>query len=153
MRTAIRSIVAAFLFGLVLAGGSGFAAHQTATAYTPRVIMIDNDGTFTPGDEGTGMWGYSPAHLSILQGEPIVFDNPASNFRPHNVVSITYSGDAFARVLESGSRFNSSPTRETLVTPGNSWTLDTTDLGPGHYLYYCSLHPWMLGTFTVTPNP
>lgn len=88
-----------------------------------------------------------------MKGEKITFDNPAGNNRPHTVTSITWSGTAPTRTLESGTKFDSSPTLEMRITPGNSFTLDTTDLDAGNYVYYCTLHPWMVGTFTVTPAP
>ena len=153
MRIAARVLVVPALLGLILLAGTGLHAGSGVGAYTPRVVMIDNDGSFQPGDPGTGLWGFSPAHITVMQGEQIVFDNPASNFRPHTVTSISWSGMAPTRVLESGTQFDSSPTREMLVQVGQSWTLDTTNLGPAHYVYYCTLHPWMVGTFTVTAAP
>lgn len=150
MRPSVRLLIAPLLLGVVLVAGYGVHAYTSAGAYTPRVTIIDNDGTFAPGDPGTGMWGFAPAHLTVTRGESIVFDNPQGNFRPHTVTSITWSGQAPTRTLESGRLFDSSPTRETLVMPGQSFTLDTSSLDPGHYLYYCTLHPWMVGTFTVT---
>jgi plastocyanin len=43
----------------------------------------------------------------------------------------------------------------TLIQPGNTWTLDTSTLEApsGQYTYYCWLHPWMVGNFTVMPAP
>ena len=39
--------------------------------------------------------------------------------------------------------------------PGSSFVLDTSTLDAGQYVYYCTIHPWMVGTFTVglTPIP
>src|SRR5207249_4883363 len=76
---------------------------------------------------------------------------PAGNTYPHTVTSITWTGMAPTRTLTSGLLFDSSPTREQYLLPGDSFTLDTTTLDPGQYLYYCTLHPWMVGSITVAP--
>ena len=118
----------------------------------PRVIIYGNDGPFMPpGDPELGQWGYFPTHIDVRQGEQITFDTPAGNRRPHTVTSITCGGTNFARTLDSGTRFNSSPDQQSLLMSGGSWTLDTGTLDPGQYVYYCTLHPWMVGTFTVMP--
>jgi plastocyanin len=36
------------------------------------------------------------------------------------------------------------------ILPGTSFTLDTSNLAPGTYHYFCDFHPWMQGTLTVT---
>jgi plastocyanin len=129
---------------------AGVRAQRHATAFTPRVTIIQNDAQFSPADaEGVGQWSYAPDHLAVMQGEQIEFDNPATNSFPHTVTSITWTGMAPARTLASGQAFDSSPTRETYIQPGQSWTLDTSTLMPGQYLYYCTIHPWMAGSFTV----
>lgn len=150
MRPVVRLLVVPLLLGFALVVGSGALAQQPSGPPAPRVLMFDNGGTFAPGDPATGQWTYVPAHITVTRGETITFDNPAGNFRPHTVTSITWEGQAPTRTLISGARFDSSPTREALIMPGGSFALDTTDLEPGHYLYYCTLHPWMVGTFTVT---
>ena len=78
--------------------------------------------------------------------------NPASNKRPHSVTSISLGGMPFENSLVAGARFDSSPTREALVTPGNSWVLDTSGLDAGNYAYYCRIHPWMVGQVSVLPE-
>jgi plastocyanin len=147
-------LVVPLLLGVVLTVGAGVRAHNQAGAATPRVGIVDNDGSNPPPNlEATGYWGFFPHHITVTKGESITFDNPAGNFRPHTVTSITWEGTAPTRTLASGARFDSSPTREMLVMPGSSFTLDTTDLEPANYLYYCTLHPWMVGTFTVVAAP
>lgn len=150
MRRISRFLAAPVLMALVLAASATVVLHARTNAYTARVIMYDNDGQFNFVDPGTGEWTFAPSHVEVAQGEPIVFENPASNKRPHAVVSIAAGGTPFDRTLTSGSLFNSSPTAADLIMPGNSWTLDTSSLEPAHYTYFCSLHPWMVGSFTVT---
>ena len=140
---------------LVLAVGVVSAASATvATAYTPTVTMIDNDSQ-TPNqaiEMGQAYWGYGPDILHVKKGEQVVFNNPATNRRPHSVTSISLGGMPFENNLAAGAKFDSSPTREQLVTPGNSWTLDTNSLDAGNYAYYCRIHPWMVGQITVLPE-
>ena len=150
MNSSIRSLSACAAVGvLTVAGVLGAAAR--ADAATPRVVIYDNDAP--PPSQGidpwTGRWGFEPRHVTVVKGEPVVFDHPAGNFRPHTVVSITNAGSPAEPRLESGARFNSGTAMEAWLRPGGSWTLDTNAVDPGHYGYYCSLHPWMVGSVTV----
>ena len=151
MRFPVRWMVAPALAGVMIAGGVTLALRDSAEvgaqpAPQARVIMIDNNGQFMPpGEPSVGHFGFAPAHLDIKQGETIVFDNPAGNFRPHTVTSITWAGMPAMRELTSGSLYDSGN-----VAVGSSYTLETGGLAPGQYTYYCALHPWMVGTFTVT---
>jgi plastocyanin len=136
---------------IVLGVSATASAQQPSAPPQPRVLIVDNNGGFSPGETGTGMWGYAPAHLAVQQGQTVVFDNPAGNFRPHSVTSISLNGPVAERRLEAGMKFDSSPTRDELLQPGSSFTLDTAMLEPGHYAYYCFIHPWMVGSLTVMP--
>lgn len=140
---------------LVLAIGIVSVANATvATAYQPTVTMVDNDSQ-TPNqaiEMGQAYWGYGPNILHVKKGESVLFVNPATNKRPHSVTSISLGGMPFENNLAAGARFDSSPTREQLVTPGNSWTLDTNGIDAGNYAYYCRIHPWMVAQLTVLPE-
>ncbi|MCC6179942.1 MAG: cupredoxin domain-containing protein [Chloroflexi bacterium] len=139
----------AIVFGLGLAWA---ASAQGATAYTPMVTIIDNDAA-APNqgpDVGQGYWGYGPDMIVVKKGEQITFENPTTNKRPHTITSISLGGAPFDNTLAAGGKFDSSPARESLVTPGMAWALDTSTLDPGNYAYFCRLHPWMVGKFTVT---
>jgi plastocyanin len=140
----------AFALGVAWASSAG-----AAVAYTPLVTILDNDAP-TPNqgiDPGQAFWGYGPDVLHVKKGEQVTFMNPASNKRPHSVTSISLSGAAFEGTsLAAGAKFDSSPTRETLITPGNSWVLDTSAVDAGNYAYYCRIHPWMVGQISVMPE-
>ena len=144
-------------FGLAsataLVGGALWVTSVSgAAAYTPTVTMLDNDARppsqgFEPGQ---GLWGYGPEHVTVKKGEAVMFVNPETNRYPHTVTSISLTSDgAFAGMLASGARFDSSPARESLVQKGTSWSLDTSTLDPGNYAYYCRIHPWMVAKLTV----
>lgn len=145
----------AFVPALVFAVGVAWAASTSvATAYTPMVTMLDNDAP-TPNqgiDPGQGHWGYGPDLITVKKGEQVTFVNPPTNKRPHSVTSISLATTPFENGLVAGAKFDSSPSRETLVTPGNSWVLDTSTVDAGNYAYYCRIHPWMVGQISILPE-
>ena len=139
----------AFAVGLAWAASAGAAA-----ASSPMVTMLDNDAP-TPNqgiDVGQAYWGFGPDVLHVKKGEQVTFVNPTTNKRPHSATSISLGGMPFENTLTAGAKFDSSPTRETLVTPGNSWVLDTSTVDAGNYAYYCRIHPWMVGQLTIMPE-
>lgn len=82
----LAGLVAAIAIGV----GAPASARQPAAPPQPRVLIVDNNGGFSPGEPGTGMWGFALAHLNVNKGQTVVFDNPAGNFRPHSVTSISF---------------------------------------------------------------
>jgi len=115
-----------------------------------HVVMVDNSGPGNPpGGAGQGYYSFAPQHIVVTQGQDIIFDNPATSRWPHSVTSITWSGSLPYQTLETGRIFDSSPTMEELVMPGASWALETSVMAPGQYLYYCNIHPWMVGSFSL----
>ncbi len=144
-------------FGLAsasaLVGGALWVASAGgAAAYQPTVTMLDNDARpASQGfDPGRGLWGYGPEYVTVRRGESVLFVNPETNRFPHTVTSISLTGEGpFSGVLAVGTVFDSSPAREQLVQKGTSWTLDTTNIEPGNYSYYCRIHPWMVSKLTI----
>jgi plastocyanin len=116
-----------------------------------HVMMVDNDAQPYPAAVGVGYYAFAPVHITVAQGQQIVFDNPSTNLRPHTVTSLSWTGRSPYRDLQVGTAFDSSPATDDVITPGSSWTLDTSALDPDQYTYYCTVHPWMTGTFTVVP--
>lgn len=153
MRLGFR-VLAPVLVGVAAFGLTLAAAGSEAFASSPRVTIVDNDGPVPRDglDARTGQWGFAPYNIVVTQGEGVTFVNPDGNFRPHNVVSIFRSGSSAEPVLESGNKFTSGLAMDTWLRPANSWTLDTAGVDPGYYSYYCSLHPWMVGTITILPQ-
>lgn len=158
-RLVSRKLVVRALLGLLVSGSLALGVAdraQPAAAGNARVVIYDNNGGFNPVDADTGLWGYFPAHIEVIQGESIEFVSAAGNFRPHSVTSLSAAPAAggaatLERQLEYGKLFDSSPTRPELLMAGAVWTLDTTSLNPGHYSYFCTLHLWMVGSITVLP--
>jgi plastocyanin len=124
----------------------------TAAAATPTVTIYDNDapGPGSGFDEAQGYWGYAPAQTHVKKGDVVLFKNNAAT-KPHTVTSIDRPGSPFDGHTTVGTRFDSSPAREQVIAAGTEWRLDTGGLDPGHYAYYCRLHPWMVGAITVEP--
>jgi len=143
------------VLAVMLAGAVSLAARDgsVAQAHTARVVIHDNDASFRTVEAGAAEWGYAPGDVVVTRGEPVVFDSPSSNNYPHTVTSISINGRFPMVTAEFGTMFNSSTNFMTTINPGGSWTLETADLEPGHYLYYCWIHPWMTGTVTVLAAP
>jgi plastocyanin len=146
---------AAFVLAIAVLGGVGWLyIASPARADSPTVVFVDNDAP--PVNQGIdakqSAWGYGPTQIVVTKGEMVTFMNPADNKRPHSVTSLSLAGPNFENGMAAGAKFDSSPSRETLVTPGNSWTLDTGTLDPGNYAYFCRIHPWMVGEVTVLPE-
>jgi plastocyanin len=119
------------------------------------VTIVDNDAPVPSRgiEAGTGYWGYGPNQLVVKKGEQVLFVNPTTNKAEHSVTSIANGPDgAFSGALAAGTKFDSSPTRPEMLKPGTSWTLDTANVDPGHYGYYCRFHTWMVGEITVLPE-
>lgn len=76
---------------------------------------------------------YSPEKITIQTGDTITWPNKDSE--PHTVTS--------GAPGKSDDYFDSG-----LYKPNESW--EFTFLKPGSFDYYCVIHPWMLGTVTVT---
>lgn len=155
MRKLARFGAAAVLLSFVGIAVGGHGARSVAHAQTVKniahVAIIDSAVTFdAAGIEYEGAWGFGPEHVQVTQGEPIEFDSSSSNNYPHTVTSITWSGTPNDRTLISGAAFNSTPSADMRLMPGSSFTLDTSSLNPGQYVYYCTIHPWMVGTISVT---
>jgi plastocyanin len=139
----------ALLPALALVVGLAWLTAPPVVAATATVTMFDGDTPPPPTfDPAQGWWSYAPYHVEVKRGDAVVFHNPSTNRFPHTVTSIT-RGEG-ANNLAAGARFDSTPDSSARIMPGESWTLDTSTLDPGHYAYYCRLHLWMLGSITVT---
>lgn len=135
MRSYHRSVRLVPFLALAFAVAAFWALEAApAGAATPTVTIFDNDGTLGQAgfDAGTGQWGFGPHHVTVMQGTAVMFNHPASNKRPHTVTDIALTeGGAFQGTLNVGTKFDSSPSREGLIMPGNSWMLETSSLPPG----------------------
>ena len=139
----------------VLAPVAALVLQATALAEAPRrqvVSMFDNEAPGMTFDPDQAYWGFGPERVEVTVGDTLVFSNPSFNSHPHTVTSLERVGSPFDNRVAVGTRFDSSPTAQTVVPPGHAFTLDTSHLGPGNYTYFCKLHPWMVAEFTIAPR-
>lgn len=111
-------------------GAGGSPAAAPATTATGPTISIPV-GAATPGNPA-----YVPPDLSVSKGETVTVVN--NDNAPHTATSGNGPEDA-------GQVFDTS-----LIMAGASGTIDTTAIEAGEYPYFCTVHPFMTGTLTVT---
>ncbi len=75
---------------------------------------------------------YSPDKATVTQGDTVVWTNV--DIAPHTVTSASDYGETFD---------------SSLISEGETFTLDTTNLEIGEYEYLCIVHPWMIATLVV----
>jgi plastocyanin len=134
---------------LALVASTVVSFTPSASAGEIMVMIVDMEAPGVPGNPEQGSWGYSPFHVNAVKGDTIMFMQGENAFRPHTVTSITWTGQAPARELASAKTFDSSPSQAEYLQKGMSWTLDTAGLDPGQHVYYCTIHPWMVGTISL----
>jgi plastocyanin len=134
---------------LALTASTSLGLAPSASADEIMIMIVDMEAPGVPGNPEQGSWGFSPFHVNAVKGDTIMFMQGENAFRPHTVTSITWSGQAPTRELASAKTFDSSPSQAEYLQKGMSWTLDTSALDPGQLLYYCTIHPWMVGTISL----
>src|SRR5919106_3041719 len=114
-------------------GTSGNQSNQTGTAAGPSVTLTIPEGASVQGNPA-----YDPDPLTITAGDVVEVSN--EDTVPHTATSGTGPEDA-----ESGSQFDTS-----IIDAGATAQIDTASLAAGDFPYYCSVHPYMLGTMKVS---
>ena len=111
---------------------SGNQTNQTGTATGPSVTLNIPEGASVQGNPS-----YDPDPLTVTAGDLVEVSN--QDTVPHTVTSGSGPEDA-----ESGSQFDTS-----IIDAGATAQVDTANLAAGDYPFYCSVHPYMLGTMKV----
>ena len=75
---------------------------------------------------------YSPDRAIVTQGYTVEWTN--ADVAPHTVTSASDYGETFY---------------SSLISAGETFTLDTTNLEIGEYEYLCIVHPWMISTLVI----
>ena len=75
---------------------------------------------------------YSPDRAIVTQGYTVEWIN--EDVAPHTVTSASDYGETFD---------------SSLISAGETFTLDTTELEIGEYEYLCIVHPWMIATLVI----
>ncbi|MDR4512203.1 MAG: cupredoxin domain-containing protein [Nitrososphaeraceae archaeon] len=112
------------------AASTGSAAEQQKP--TADVTLTILEGAATQGNPD-----YEPKELTVKQGESILVDN--KDAMPHTVTNGEGPSDT-----NSGKIFDTS-----IINSGESAVIETADIEPGTYNYYCTVHPYMTGTLTI----
>ena len=116
------------------ASSSAATSQPAATQEKPTadVTLTILEGAATQGNPA-----YDPSDLTVKKGQTILVDNVDA--MPHTVTNGAGPSDS-----TSGKIFDTS-----IINAGEAKVLETADIDPAKYDYYCSVHPYMLGTLTV----
>jgi plastocyanin len=135
--------------------GVGGGADNATTTSTTTTATTNTSTATTPGagvpsattaaatlkiPQGASVQGnpaYDPDSLTVKVGDTIAVDNEDS--APHTVTNGKDATDP-----NMGKLFDTS-----IINAGDSGEIVTTDLQPGEYPFFCSVHPYMTGTMTV----
>ncbi len=104
---------------------------------SPDVARIGSVSiTISKGASIPGNPPYDPTELSVKKGENVTVVNN------DNAPMTATRGNGFE---DAGQAFDTS-----LIMTGASATIDTSTMEAGEYPYFCTVHPFMKGTLTVT---
>ncbi len=122
------------------ATASGGASTAAPTAAAPAAAPAGPPGTPLTILEGSSIQGspsYDPAALTVKKGDKITVTN--KDTLPHTVTSGTGPTDP-----NSAKQFDTS-----ILEAGATADIETTNINPGEYPFYCAVHPYMLGKLVV----
>jgi plastocyanin len=116
--------------------GASNATNATATGAsggntTNSVSIVSGASTLTTD-------AYSPNPIQVSVGTTVTWTNNDS--QPHTVTSGSNG--------QPDNKFNSSPNFTPLLNPGQTFSFTFTE--EGEYPYFCTLHPNMVGTVSVS---
>src|SRR5918994_6025057 len=130
--TSSLTVTAAGAEGSAAANATGGGAEAPAAAGAGASLTIP-EGASVQGNPA-----YEPDPLTVSAGDVVEVSN--QDTVPHTVTSGSGPEDP-----ETGSQFDTS-----IIDAGATAQVDTANLAAGDYPYYCSVHPYMLGTLTVS---
>ena len=107
-------------------------AAPPATAGSPGTPL-----TILEGSSVQGSPSYDPVTLTVKKGDKITVTN--KDTLPHTVTSGTGPTDP-----NSATQFDTS-----IMEAGATADIETTNIDPAEYPYYCIVHPYMTGTLVV----
>ena len=96
---------------------------------TPPANTIS--ATILPGASAQGNPDYDPDPITINQGDGVQWTNEDN--APHTVTSSQQG------VFDSG-----------LINAGDTWLLNSAEIAPAEYEYFCTLHPFMVATLAIS---
>jgi plastocyanin len=122
------------------AAGGGSSSNDTATVSTAPSTTTSTAAATLKIPQGATVQGnpsYDPDSLTVKVGDTIAVEN--EDISPHTVTNGKDAADP-----NMGKLFDTS-----IINAGDSGEIVTTDLQPGEYPYFCSVHPYMTGTLTI----
>jgi plastocyanin len=139
--------IAVIFIGAAIVGGSTFyafglvtpkppaeeeAAQEAPAAEQPATPPANTvNATILPGASAQGNPDFEPDPITIKQGDGVQWTNQDNT--PHTVTSRQEG------VFDSG-----------LINAGDTWLLNSAQMAPAQYEYYCTLHPFMAATLVVS---
>jgi plastocyanin len=142
--------MAVIFISAAIVGGSTFYAFGLVTPKPPVLEEEQEEGaesppaeepatppantisaTILPGSSAQGNPDYDPDPITINQGDGVQWTNEDNV--PHTVTSRQEG------VFDSG-----------LINPADMWLLNSAEITPAEYEYYCTLHPFMVATLVVS---
>jgi plastocyanin len=108
-----------------------------STELQPQQITTDVTLTILQGSSIQGNPDYDPKELTVKKGDKIVVDNVDT--MPHTVTNGESGSDP-----NSGKLFDTS-----IINGGDSAEIVTSNIDAGTYPYYCTVHPYMIGSVTI----
>jgi plastocyanin len=118
---------------LTAASNASTASTAGAPPATPAAATIK----IPQGASVQGNPAYDPDSITVKAGDTIAVENEDST--PHTVTNGKDATDP-----NMGKLFDTS-----IINAGDSSEIVTTDLKPGEYPFFCSVHPYMTGSMTV----
>jgi plastocyanin len=141
--------IAVIFIGAAIVGGSTFyafglvtpkppaeeeAAEEPPAAEQPATPPANTvNATILAGASAQGNPDYDPDPITIKQGDGAQWTNQDNT--PHTVTSRQEG------VFDSG-----------LINAGDTWLLNSAQMAPAQYEYYCTLHPFMAATLVVSDS-
>ena len=113
-------------------GGANDTGSNTITTAAAAATLTIPNGASVQGNPA-----YEPNPLTVNVGDTIAVEN--KDIAPHTV---TNGKDATDPTM--GKLFDTS-----IINAGDSAEIVSASMDPGEYAYFCSVHPYMIGTLTV----
>ena len=112
-------------FKLIFTGASGGGNTTNSVSIVPGSSTLTTDA-------------FSPNPIQVSVGTTVTWTN--NDAQPHTVTS--------GSNRQPDNKFNSSPNFNPLLNPGQTFSFTFTQAG--NYPYFCTLHPNMVGTVSVS---
>ena len=117
--------------------GQNATSNATSNAPAAPAAAPGTPLTILEGSSVQGSPSYDPAALTVKKGDKITVTNKDS--LPHTVTSGTGPTDP-----NSAKQFDTS-----ILEAGATADIETTNINPGEYPFYCAVHPYMMGKLVV----